>query len=325
MSTIPIATRTAKMMAGSILASIAVLAGCSQGGQDVATLRTAASTSSNSTQPPEDLDQYGRAQALEACLVEAHLPAQLTPMGDGEAQIDWADGHEVLARDTEQVTTILEGPGGEVNPNTHQAFMDANQDPLTLDLAPALWIDGKDHTDTWTRCLQSSKYTGPTTYLEEDSKEDQVLAQRYTDAANYWIACARENGLPHLADVKAKTEGSPYGPHAEIPLHTEPALLRTLVEACPIFDEEIVKRQMEADPTLQDDILEGNVTPIPLVLTEEPDGMQAAASLPEGFDFESGEGKRYLELNEILYEAGIALEDKYNAQKTTTPNTESTE
>jgi hypothetical protein len=166
---------------------------------------------------------------LEACLVEADLPAELTPLEGGEAQIDWAEGHEVLARDLEQVTAVLEGTAGEVDSTVHDAFMNVEVDPLTSNLAPSLWIDGADHTDTWIACLESSGYTSPTLYMEEDPAEAEIWAQRYGDATNEWIACAREHGLPSLADVTADPGGSPNGPHAEIPLSTEPALLRAVI------------------------------------------------------------------------------------------------
>jgi hypothetical protein len=253
--------------------------------------------------------------ALETCLVEAGLPAQLTPVDGGEAQIGWVEGHEVLARDFEQWTELLEGPAGEVNPTNHDAFMDVEMDPLTSDLAPALWVDGNDHTATWTKCLESSGYTNPTADPEVDPKVDRIWAQRYADAANYWIACAREHGLPQLADTTPDGDDGPYGPHAEIPLNTGPDLLRTVVEACPIFKEDLVRRQVEGDVTLQDDIFEGRIAPIPLVLVEEPRGMQEAANTEEGFDFKSGEGKRYLELQGILYEAGQAFEEKYGREQ----------
>jgi hypothetical protein len=272
----------------------------------------------SSTAPPQaeqDLDQLGRSQALEDCLVDAGLPAELSPTGDGEARIAWADGHEVLARDSEQVTTLLEGPAGEIATAVHDAFTEEGTDALTGDLAPALWIDGKSHTDTWKQCLESSGYTNPTGYLEDNPEIDQVWAQRYTDAANDWIACARDNGLPALADAERDNDASPYGPHAEIPLNTGTDLLRGVVEACPIYNEDIIKRQMQGDPTLEDDIFAGRVAPIPLVLVEEPEGLQEAAKTTKGFDFESEEGRRYLELQDVLYKAGQELEEEYAGEQ----------
>jgi hypothetical protein len=269
----------------------------------------------------QELDQYGRAQALEACLVDAGLPAELTPVDDGgQAQIDWARGHEVLARDFEQWSTLLPGAADEVDPATHEKFMDVEMDELTSDLAPALWVDGQDHTDTWIRCLESSGYTNPIYYPEEeDQKESLLIKQRMADAANNWMACARENGLPNLADVTADVGDSPYGPHAEIPLDTEPALLRTVVDACPLYDEEIIRRALDSDPTLQDDYAAGRATMGPLVLVEEPEGMQEAASLPEGFDFDSGDGLRYRELGEILNKALQEIQERYSAEQAQDP------
>jgi hypothetical protein len=101
-------------------------------------------------------------------------------------------------------------------------------------------------------------------------------------------------------------------------------LLRSLLEACPNFSEEVAQRQTAGDATLEDDIRDGRVAPNPLVYVQEPEGMQEAANLPEGYDFKSGDGKHYLELQEVLYETGRALEDKYveQAQKNATEATE---
>jgi hypothetical protein len=298
------------LAAGLVAATAAMTAGCAPVESEVATMRTIAPSASSEAAPgsaaPENLDQYGRAQVLEGCLVEAGLPAQLTPVEGGEMQIDWEQGHEVLARDFEQITTLLDGPAGEINPGIHDAFMDVEEDPVTLAPAPALWIDGKDHTDTWVRCLESSHYTNPAAYLAEDADEALAFTQRFADATNDWMACAREHGLPELKDVRAAGDNGPLGPHAEIPLSTEPALLRTVIEACPIFSEDLARRRVEGDPTVDEDIRAGRTTPDPLVYAEEPEG----AGADENYDFESGEGKRYVELNEVLFEASRAFEDK---------------
>ncbi|MDR0432423.1 MAG: hypothetical protein LBH48_03815 [Bifidobacteriaceae bacterium] len=300
---------------GLALSSTMLLVGCGPDAPDVATLSAAipdTSASSNPAPVQTDGDQYDRAQALLGCLTEGGLPAKLTMADGGEAQLDWEAGHEVLARDLEQWTTIQEGAAGDVfGSAVHQAFMSVETDDLTNDLAPSLWVDGKDQTTVWVACLETSGYTNPTAALEEDPGMDQLLAQRMADAANDWIACARENGLPKLVDVTPDSDSGTYGPHVEIPLDTGLDLMRSVLEACPIYTEDIVNRRMDGDATLDIDIAEGRVAPNPLVLAQEPEGMQEAANLPEGYDFESGDGKRYLELNEVLFEAGFALEEEY--------------
>jgi hypothetical protein len=319
------------LASGLILASsvVLVLVGCTQGDGDVASLRTnEPSVSAGPVNAREDLDQYGRTQSLEACLVAAGLPALLTPMDGGEAEIGWVEGHEVLARDFEQWTTILEGPAGEVDPAVHDAFTDVGVDPSTSNLEPALWVDGKDRTNAWIECLESSGYTNPTAYLGQDPASAAVWSQRYADAANDWIACARDHGLPQLADVNPEVGGSPLGPYVEVPLATEPELLRTVMEACPSVNEDVRRREADGDPTLEDDIFEGRVRPDPTIEVEEPVGMQEAANTDAGYDFESEAGKRYLELNSILRESARAFEEKYGreqAQKQAAGNGETPE
>ncbi|MDR1151077.1 MAG: hypothetical protein LBK72_01140 [Bifidobacteriaceae bacterium] len=261
---------------------------------------------------PVSLDQYGRAQELEKCLVDVGLPATLTPVEKGEAEVTWADGHEVLARDSEQWTTVLEGPAGGVDPVTHEAFMDVSADPVTGLLAPALWIDGVDHTAAWVACLESSQYSNPSAAYEPDPGELLLGSQRQADVANEWMACAREHGLQGLKDVTADASGMAPGPHAEIPLKTEPALLETVVEACPTFNEDYFRRVLDGDPTLEDDVSAGRVNPNPLVLVEQPADLQE-----EGHDYGSTEeDRRFEELNVILYEDEAAFGERYGAEQT---------
>ncbi|MDR1237134.1 MAG: hypothetical protein LBK28_02720 [Propionibacteriaceae bacterium] len=271
----------------------------------MATLDVTAASSSIS------LDQYGRAQELERCLVDAGLPAELAPVENGEAEVTWVDGHEVLARDSEQWTTVLEGPAGEVDPVTHEAFMGVNADPVTGLLAPALWIDGVDHTATWAGCLESSQYSNPSAAYEPDPGELLLGSQRQAEAANEWMACAREHGLEGLEDVAADSSGMAPGPHAEIPLQTEPGLLTSVVEACPTFNEDYFRRVLDGDPTLEDDVSAGRISPNPLVLVEQPADLQ-----DEGHDYGSTEeDRRFEELNAILYEDEAEFGERYGAEQ----------
>jgi hypothetical protein len=297
-----------------------LLGGCGQE-EDVATLSTGESAVSSVTPTQQDLDQYGRAQALEACLVDARLPALLTPMDGGEAEIGWAEGHEVLSRDFENWTVLLDGPAGSIDPTTKEAFTNVDGDAATGTLAPSLWVDGKDYTRVWVGCLESSGYTNPTAYMEADPAEDDILQQRMVDAANEWIACAREHGLPGLADViKDDPDRGPYGPHAEIPLETDPVLLESLMQACPMFNEEYTRRQAQGDSTVQDDVLAGRLAMNPLILVEAPDGLQS-----DSFDYESEDGQRYLELQDLLYAPGYAMEEEYAREQVEHDTTESPE
>ncbi|MDR0432467.1 MAG: hypothetical protein LBH48_04035, partial [Bifidobacteriaceae bacterium] len=157
----------------------------------------------------------------------------------------------------------------------------------------------------------SSGYTNPTAYLEQDPGEAAAFLQGRVDAANDWIACARENGLPGLVDVAVDVNaGGGPGPHALIPLKTEAAVLGSVIEACPIFHEEYFRRLLEGDPTLQDDVDAGRIKADPLVLVEQPPGIN-----DDDFDFESEEGSHYLELGGILYADERAFEKKYGQEQ----------
>jgi hypothetical protein len=116
-------------MSGFVLVCVVIVTGCQRAEPDVPTLATDPAVGASVAQQPAELDQYGTAQALQDCLVEAGIPAELTPVDGGEAQIDWATGHEVLARDHEQTTTVLEGPAGEVDEATLEAFAGIEESP----------------------------------------------------------------------------------------------------------------------------------------------------------------------------------------------------
>jgi hypothetical protein len=251
------------------------------------------------------LDQYGRAQAFQDCLVKAGLPAELTPADGGEASLGWAVGHEVMARDFENVTFIVEGPAGEIDPARHEAFLNAGQSAVSAQAE--LWVDGVDQTEVWIRCLESSAYTNPTAYLQEDPGELLKFSQGRADAANDWIACARGQGLQGLVDVTADASGMAPGPHAEVPLETDPVLLRSVVEACPTFNEEYNRRLLEGDPTLEDDVEAGRIKADPTVFVEQPEGYQ-----DDDYDYDSAEYKHYDELLMILNRGWLEFEEHYS-------------
>ncbi|MDR1427865.1 MAG: hypothetical protein LBJ08_08950 [Bifidobacteriaceae bacterium] len=53
--------------------------------------------------------------------------------------------------------------------------------------------------------------------------------------------------------------------------------------------------------------------------------MQEAADSPEGYDFQSEEGRRFEELSWILYEAEVEFGDRYGAEQEQVDPTESAE
>jgi hypothetical protein len=108
----------------------------------------------------------------------------------------------------------------------------------------------------------------------------------------------------------ADAGGAAPGPHAEIPLATDVTLLRSVIEACPAFDEDVFRRELDGDPTLQDDLEAGRVIGNPLILVEAPPGSEE-----EGYDYGSGEYGHFEELSSILYEAEREFVDRYGAEQ----------
>ncbi|MDR0432277.1 MAG: hypothetical protein LBH48_03070 [Bifidobacteriaceae bacterium] len=292
--------RALGLVALGIAGGVIALAGCGpEHAEEVATLEVGRASSSAAGHP----DQYSTASALQGCLADAGLPAVVVPVDGGEAEVGWAEGHEVVARDLDGGTTMLAGPSGAVDPAISDAVLNGDADPLTGELAPALWVDGVDKSAVWAGCLESSGYTPPSPESDTDPGELLRGSQRQADAANDWIRCARENGLENLADVTADDSGMAPGPHVVVPLSTPPDLLRSVVAECPTFSEEMLRRTFEGDPTLGEEIMEGRGPIGPLVFAEEPVGLQE-----EGYDMEASEdGRRFAELSEILYEGEAAF------------------
>jgi hypothetical protein len=293
--------RALRLSVFGVVAGVVALSGCESGSPEVATLETETATRSASSPGPPD--QYSTAVALQECLAGVGLPAVVVPVDGGEAEIGWEEGHEILARDLDGGTTMVVGPSGDVDPVAREAFGDGGADAEAGELAPALWVDGVDHSAVWAGCLDSSGYQAPS--VESDTDPGELLAgsQRQAEAANDWIRCAREHGLEGLADVTADDSGMAPGPHAVVPLGTPPDLLRSVVAECPTFSEELLRRTFEGDQTLEEEIMEGRGPIGPLVFAEEPPGLQE-----EGYDMAaSEEGRRFSELSEILYEPEAAF------------------
>jgi hypothetical protein len=163
-----------------------------------------------------EAEQVEGAEALLACLQDADLPAALTPLDKG-ARVGWqSQGHDIMARYPDGYFVPVPGKAGEFAQETIEAFELAHPDGYGLE------VDGVDRTAPFAACHERSAYVDPTE-LDADPASELALHQRQADATNAWIACARQNGLPELADVTAAADGGP--PEALIPLTVRAAEL----------------------------------------------------------------------------------------------------
>ncbi|MDR1428235.1 MAG: hypothetical protein LBJ08_10860 [Bifidobacteriaceae bacterium] len=235
--------------------------------------------------------QRATAESYYACLADAGLPARIEETDNGGTRVDWPqEGYDILAiiplpdpelyRTQSPAVYWIPGRSGDFEDEngTFERFMTEHQ--LAMDYG--LEIDGVDHSATLAACHRQFPYQDP--YAESDPAEELRGKQLLADSTNAWIACARDNGLPNLADVSpGKADNWLTSPTAIVPLSTTPDALRAILQACPNFDAE------QAGKMEQSGFDAVAFRPDPAIQVDDANGEEEAA--------------RYAELTAILNEA----------------------
>jgi hypothetical protein len=100
---------------------------------------------------------------------------------------------------------------------------------------PALFVDGRDYSVEYAKCLESSDYTRPTWSVA--SVEELKSKQETADVSNEWAACARENGFANVRDAEmTAADGFATVPTAILPASTTIEELKVLLTKCPNAD-----------------------------------------------------------------------------------------
>jgi hypothetical protein len=154
--------------------------------------------------------------------------------------------------------------------------------------AYALNVDGTDHSDAYRACYEQSGYTEPA--FQSDPAQVLESKQELAESTNDWIACARENGYPQLADVTPSTILDVW-PTAELPLTITPVALRNLLQDCPNFNEQLAWQQLSSEA------YDDRWKPDPSISFALPGGPSGLSSHPDDPDT-----VRLRELTAILYE-----------------------
>ncbi|MDR1118767.1 MAG: hypothetical protein LBL01_05670 [Bifidobacteriaceae bacterium] len=244
-------------------AGAVALAGCTAGGDGVATLDgdAAAETAAQT--------QADRARALAECLVEAGVPAVAEPWGDtpelawvgietgepyamslgGGDSSDWRSGAGAKTDDQKMADLRLLAPlvakYNEAEAETMPGSLVSNTSASDPGAPPYLVIGEEDFSTAFTACLDSSGYTRPEPIYDP---AEELRAEHFeTEAIIQWIGCARENGFPNMKEPPPPVadERKTY-PVALVPRETTPADLGALLEACPTFDPDDVWAVNEA-------------------------------------------------------------------------------
>jgi hypothetical protein len=229
-----------------VMSAALVLGGCTSA--DDAEIPTLA----KSSVAEETRSQEQRDRDLVACLVSEEIPAKYGVALEGE------DGPKTVVFDTDKAglrcddyTCVL---FGDNNPDVLEPLREtwdallAKHGVVNLNeggkFADALVIDDQDFTEPYVKCLADTDYSNPTYVAEMEAPQyaaDDLIG--WAEATNEWTACARENGVPTVKDVKVPTEGNDEGPEYTLLSSTmTEAQVRELMTACPEFDQDAVEK-----------------------------------------------------------------------------------
>jgi hypothetical protein len=225
---------------GVALLPLIALTGCTQGSDDVASLGKETGAATVSTQKENT-------QRLVDCLNDAGIPAETVDEGDDQAGFQftseepyyWAEGNmrSLWPGGTEDNPVTL----SEAEASAFQAKYDAmmtGHEGVGADGRfdkPFLAIGDTNYSEAYQGCLASSQYTPPEATL--DPGTELKVKQAAVEVTAKWTACARENGLPTMKDpAPAVVDNWETSPQVYIPLDTPEDLLRSLIDACPVFD-----------------------------------------------------------------------------------------
>ncbi|MDR0366282.1 MAG: hypothetical protein LBH68_05595 [Bifidobacteriaceae bacterium] len=311
--------------------------------------------------PTAGATQPEAAKAMVSCLKAAGVPAVEEPLEDSQGQILLSfEPSRAYAYDLGSGRHIF--PGDQVVEALDKALVEDQLIDLAKDYDPSLtwkyspdgrtviiegeeipWeianqarmneaseiryliVDQTDYTEVFISCLEQSGYTEPVyDQLPPDPEEEMIVKQVMFDSTNRWIACARENGYPDLADpAEPVADEFLTMPEAILPGDTTPDQLRTLLGACPNFDAEQYAALDEAAANLGDDLTMERVQElaglypgaIPPQITFDIPGIESLLGV-EGVEISAADKTRAEQLVGILVQA----QDAYNNSRLGTQN-----
>jgi hypothetical protein len=226
-----------------VLATALAVVGCS-GSDDVATLGVGAGDRAGDRAGVIS-EQKASAEAMASCLRDAEVEAgtEAWPAGQAWVTVGGADPARMCYYEGECSDFGAQRGDGEVGTPVQEALERLASARVEEALArgkpsPYLIVGDKDMTDVYAPCLEETGYHMPVTYYEPD--EEIAEKRKYVELENEWVACARENGLPNLADVPPPVADNFESgfPVARLPFDISEDLLKSVVRACPPFNKE---------------------------------------------------------------------------------------
>jgi hypothetical protein len=223
--------------------------------------------------------QRKSAERLYSCLLDSDIPAVMAEEPNGEARVGIADDHAFMIWVVDGEGRQSGGYSDPLDSGDFEDFKSAHLDGYGLE------VDGIDHSESLKECYVSSEYVEP--YSEASRADEEELIQRSIEVTNDWLACAREHGYPDVVDVDAPETGTAL-PEAILPFEMTVDGLRSLLDACPNFDEAQIGRQVRGELPSEEFV------PNPIIVFGTEEERAGVADDPV-------ESARLIELEEALY------------------------
>lgn len=236
------------------------LAACSGAGPDVATMDQIGGGQAPASQALVAIDMVN-------CLVEAQIPARVSPLDDDWAEIELQtdESYQMMIPNQDGTTSAVSTGRAD---GTSQATWEELEDlwdqmvrnyygPEGLLTQATLFISTHDFSDQLSQCLDATGYVPPS-LANPDFSDEIAFKTRTAKAGARWAACARSNGFPSVVDPDPpKADGFQSFPLVYLPFLISPEELEALLAVCPNFDA-------AAQGAYEDSVDDPNAEPIEL-------------------------------------------------------------
>jgi hypothetical protein len=245
--------------------------------------------------------QKERAELLYTCLTDAGVPMSIDsyPADQAIVDIDADNAYGVttdgsvwfgrlgLSDETQALVREIVGM-----PEVGVDGLAASRGEVAPERAKVV-VEGKDVTADFEHCLALSHYTFPEYAV--DPAEELARKQAIAEASNEWAACARDNGMPTIADVTATSDEN-YTPTVLLPATVTAEQLTLLMDACPTFDKDAEDAYHEA--AAQGERVEAPARPS---IGFDAPGWNGDNDAEVAVDVTEGDNKRLFDLQEIIF------------------------
>ncbi|MDR1189225.1 MAG: lipoprotein [Bifidobacteriaceae bacterium] len=222
------------------LGAVALLAGCSDAGNGVASIATPGPSDSAQTEVAEDFGELVAEQSeVTDLFIECLTDNDIEP---GEVPVAIGGYGETLFRailpklGAEPFVTNLPKVGGLAS----EGAPEIDEDEVVL------IVGGIDRSDVLIGCIDTTGYFVPEPVF--DPGDEAVQKQAEAEAANEWAACARENGIPDVLDAEVIVDGFTTRPGASVPGSTSVETFKDTLNECPPIDPDRDLTVSNTDP-----------------------------------------------------------------------------